>query len=69
MENTIDSILDNLFSNFQVELNILLGILFIFIGLFLSLKKPITKGRKISSFVCIILGSLGTLSGILQFLI
>jgi hypothetical protein len=71
MENFIDSILDNIFGTFNLQINIIVGTLLIIAGIIVLgfSGKQSSKGRKTAGWVCFGIGCLGVLSGAIQLLL
>lgn len=70
MENFIDKMLENIFGGFNLQLNIIVGVVLIAVGIivFGLSRKQSSKGKKKAGWVCIGIGCLGVLSGIVQLL-
>lgn len=70
MENFIDNLLENIFGGFNLQINIIVGVLLIVVGIivFRLSRKQSTKGKKTAGWVCIGIGCIGVLSGIVQLL-
>ncbi len=70
-EGFIDNMLDRIFSNLGAQLlvlNIVLSVFFILLGVFL-LRKQMSKNMNIIGWACFIIGSLGIMSRVVQFII
>ncbi|MEN1762288.1 hypothetical protein [Anoxynatronum sibiricum] len=69
-ERFIDNALDRIFGGFEPQLllfNVGLSVLFIVFGVFL-LNKKASKNINIIGWTCFTIGSLGMISGIVQFI-
>lgn len=70
MENFIDNMLESIFGGFNLQINIIVGVLLIAVGIIvfgLSRNQP-SKGKRTAGWVCIGIGCLGVLSGVIQLL-
>lgn len=70
MEKFIDAMLESIFGSFYLQLNVIVGVLFIALGaimLLLSKKRP-SMGKKAGGFICLAIGCLGVFSGVIQML-
>jgi len=70
MENFIDNMLESIFGGFNLQINIIVGVLLIAVGIIVLgfSRKQAPKGKKTAGWVCIGIGCLGILSGIIQLL-
>lgn len=68
MERFIDNMLESIFGGINVELNIILGVVLMMVGVivFGFSRKQLSKGKKAATWICIGVGFLGVLSGIIQ---
>ncbi|MCC5912706.1 MAG: hypothetical protein JJT76_20000 [Clostridiaceae bacterium] len=69
-EGFMDNMLERIFGGFEPQLllfNVVLSVVFIVFGVFL-LKKQVSKSRNIIGWTCFTIGSLGIISGIVQFI-
>lgn len=68
MEKFIDNMLEGIFGGVNLQLNIIIGVLLIAVGIivFGLSRKQASKGKRTVGWVCIGIGCLGILSGIIQ---
>lgn len=71
MEKVFDSWVDGIFGGISPIMNTLTGIIVLILGivLLISAKKQAAKGKSIAAWVCVVVGFLGTLSGVMQIII
>ncbi|WP_312637299.1 hypothetical protein [Oscillibacter sp.] len=71
MERFIDNILESIFGGFNLQLNIIVSLLLLMIGIIILffLRKQAFKGKKIAGWICIVIGCLGALSGAIQLIL
>ena len=70
MENFIDNLLESIFGDFNLQINIIVGVLLIAVGIimFVLSRKQSSKGKRTAGWICIGIGCLGVLSGVIQLL-
>ena len=70
MESFIDNMLESIFGGFNLQINIIVGVLLIAVGIimFVLSRKQSSKGKRTAGWVCIGIGCLGFLSGVIQLL-
>ncbi len=68
MEKFVDKMLEDIFAGFNLQLNIVVGALLIITGIVVLIfsKKCSSKIKKTTGWICIGMGCLGALSGIVQ---
>jgi len=69
MKNYIDSLLESIFGRFGAQISLFMGILLVVVGIIIfATTMPEGKGR-IATWVCIGIGCIGILSGIVQMIV
>ena len=70
MENFIDNLLESIFGGFNLQINIIVGVLLIAVGIimFVLSRKQSSKGKRTAGWICIGIGCLGVISGVTQLL-
>lgn len=68
MEDFIDNMLERILGGFSLQINIIVGVVLLIAGAvgLIVLKKRSSKGKKTAAWVCIGIGCLGVMSGIIQ---
>lgn len=71
MERFLDDMLESIFGGYNLQINVIVGILLIAVGiiLFCISKNQSSKGKKTAGWICIGIGCLGILSGVIQFVL
>ena len=71
METFIDNMLENIFGGFNLQINIIVGVVLIIAGAvgLIALKGQSSKGKRTVAWVCIGIGCLGIMSGVIQMLL
>ncbi len=71
MKNTFDSFLESFFGGAGPVLNTAAGIVVLVVGVFLlrSAKRQASKGKNTAAWICIGVGCLALLSGVIQLLL
>jgi len=65
-KNYIDSLLESIFGRFGAQISLVMGILLVVVGIIIFATTTMTKGKGIATWVCIGIGCIGIVSGILQ---
>ncbi len=68
MEKLVDDLFEKMFGGINLQLNVIVGVLLMIAGIImisLSKKQAVTRKRTVG-WICIGLGCLGALSGVLQ---
>jgi hypothetical protein len=70
MESVIDNMLENIFGGVNLQINVIAGAALIIIGIIVIVlsRKKSTKGKITAGWVCIGIGCLSVLSGVILFL-
>ncbi len=71
MKNTFDSFLESFFGGAGPVLNTAAGVVVLFVGIILlrSAKRQASKGKNTAAWICIGVGCLAFLSGVIQLLL
>jgi uncharacterized membrane protein HdeD (DUF308 family) len=65
MKDKIDNLLANIFGKYSPQISLIVGILLVIAGI-IVMVTAMTKGKRIVAWVCIGIGCIGIVSGILQ---
>jgi hypothetical protein len=71
MENFIDNMLESIFGGFNLQINVIVGVVLLIAGAvgLIALKKQSSKGKRTVAWVSIGIGCLGIMSGVIQMLL
>lgn len=67
MKNYIDSLLESIFGRFGTLISLGMGILLVVVGIIIfATNTTMTKGKSVATWICIGIGCIGIVSGIVQ---